>query len=152
MTVEIKNEKSPFKKEGMYNEATPKMFELAKELRKNMTDAEKLLWNYLKTGVNGLKFRRQHPIGMYIVDFYCHKVKLIIELDGSIHDKEEIKKHDEVREDDLRKWGYNILKFRNEILFTGIEKILFTIKTKVEDLLSHADTISETEVLPLGRI
>jgi very-short-patch-repair endonuclease len=145
MAVETKKEKSPFNKEGMFNEATPKIFELAKELRKNMTDAEKLLWGYLKAGINGLKFRRQHPIGIYIADFYCHKIKLIIELDGSIHDNEEVKKRDEVREDDLRKWGYTILRIRNKALFTGIDKILFTIKTKVEELISRADKNFETE-------
>ena len=90
--------KSPFKKGGMFNEANPLVFELAKELRRNMTDAEMVLWGYLKAGINGLKFRRQHPIGIYIADFYCHKLKLIIEVDGNIHDKKEIKEYDLNRE------------------------------------------------------
>ncbi len=53
--------KSPFKKDGMFNEANPLLFEMAKRLRKNMTFAETTLWNYLKAGINGLRFRRQHP-------------------------------------------------------------------------------------------
>src|SRR3954468_11680510 len=94
--------KSAFKKEGMFNEANPLVFELAKDLRRNMNDAEIILWNCLKVGINGLKFRRQHPIGIYIADFYCHKLKLIIEVDGSIDDKKEIKEFDEKRENDLK--------------------------------------------------
>ena len=61
--------RSPFKEGGMFNEAHPLMFEKAKNLRKNMTVAEKDLWAYLKGGLNGLKFRRQHVIGIYIVTF-----------------------------------------------------------------------------------
>ena len=79
----------------MFNEANPLVFELAKELRRNMTDAEIILWSYLKGGINGLKFRRQHPIGIYVADFYCHKIKLIVEVDGSIHNKKEVKDYDE---------------------------------------------------------
>lgn len=57
-----------------------------------MTEAEKLLWFYLKEGFEGCKFRRQHPFGIYIADFYCHKIRLILEIDGSIHDLSEVKK------------------------------------------------------------
>jgi len=99
--------KSPFKKNGMFNEANPFVFELAKDLRRNMTDAETILWQHLKSGINELKFGRQHPIGIYVADFYCHKLKLIIEVDGSIHDKEEVKEYDEKRENDLKNWGCN---------------------------------------------
>ncbi len=79
----------------MFGQAHPLVFEKAKELRKNMTQAEKVLWGYLKGGINGLKFRRQHPIGVYVADFYCHHLKLIIELDGKIHDRPEVKILDE---------------------------------------------------------
>ena len=80
MKQEKKN-RSPFKKNGLFNEANPLIFELAKDLKRNMTDAEMILWNELKNGINGLKFRRQHPIGIYITDFYCHELKLIVEVD-----------------------------------------------------------------------
>jgi very-short-patch-repair endonuclease len=69
----------------MHENASHFVFELARELRRNMTDAENKLWNHLKHGVGGLKFRRQHPLKNYIADFYCHKLKLIIEADGGIH-------------------------------------------------------------------
>lgn len=83
--------KSAYKRGGMFDGANHLLSELVKDLRRNMTDAEMALWMHLKAGISGLKFRRQHPIGIYIVDFYCHKIKLIIEADGSIHDKKEIK-------------------------------------------------------------
>jgi cyclase len=99
-----------------------------------MTEAENVLWGYLKGGLNGLKFRRQHPIGVYIAYFYCHIVKLIIELDGKIHDKQEVKILDEQRENDLREWGYQVIRFTNEELFQNIDKVLITIKLKIEAL------------------
>jgi very-short-patch-repair endonuclease len=134
--------KSPFKEGGMFNEAHPLIFEKAKALRKNMTEAEKVLWGYLKGGLNGFKFRRQHPIGVYIADFYCHPVKLIIELDGKIHDRPEVKLLDEQRETDLRRWGYEVIRFTNEELFQNIEKVLLTIKLKVDEQ-AEAKKVSE---------
>jgi cyclase len=117
----------------MFNEAHPRIFEMAKALRKNMTEAEKVLWGYLKAGLSGFKFRRQHPIGVYIADFYCHPFKLIIELDGKIHDRPEVKLLDEQRETDLRRWGYEVIRFTNDELFKNIEKVLLTIKLKVDE-------------------
>ena len=131
---EQKRNKSPFKKEGMFNEANPLVFELAKELRRNQTNAEVILWGYLKTGMNGLKFRRQHPIGIYIADFYCHKIKLIIEIDGSIHNAEATKEYDRKRETDLINWGYVIIRFSNNEISRELEKVLITIKRKLKNL------------------
>ena len=77
-----KSTASPFKNGGMFEGASHLIFANAKLLRKNMTAAETVLWMYLKAGINDCKFRRQHPIGIYIADFYCHKAKLGIEVDG----------------------------------------------------------------------
>ena len=131
---EQEKSKSPFKKGGMFDQAHPLIFARAKDLRRNLTGAEKLLWNYLKTGINGLKFRRQHPIGLYIADFYCHPVRLIVEVDGKIHDKEEVSVSDEQRETDLRSWGNRIVRFKNEEVFNDVQIVLLTIKEKVEEL------------------
>lgn len=73
----------------MYFGATPQTLKKAKLLRNKMTEAETILWEKLKgKQVHGLRFRRQHPINIYIVDFYCHSQKLVIELDGGIHKKQ----------------------------------------------------------------
>lgn len=109
------------------------LFQLAKDLCRNMTDAEKQLWFYLKNGVNGFKFRRQHPIGLYIADFYCRKLKLIIEVDGKIHDLKEVKQRDAERENDLIGWGYTVVRFSNQSVMSNAESVLQYIKTIVEE-------------------
>ena len=118
----------------MFDGANHLLFELAKDLRRNMTDAEMVLWMHLKAGVGGLKFRRQHPIGIYIADFYCHKIKLIIEADGGIHDKEEIKQYDAERDRCLQEMGNTVLRFRNHDIMKNIEMVLDEINSKVEEL------------------
>jgi cyclase len=84
--------------------------------------------------VEGLRFRRQHPLGNYIADFYCHKLKLVIEADGKIHDDEIIKQHDILRENDLKEMGYVILRFTNERIEKEGDKVLEEIRTIVERL------------------
>lgn len=128
------NKKSPYKKGGMFEGASHLVFELAKNLRKNMTDAEINLWMHLKAGVKGLKFRRQHPIGIYIADFYCHKVKLIVEADGKIHQRKDIKEYDEQRENSLLSMGYTIIRFTNDEILKNIEIVLAAIEQKVDAL------------------
>lgn len=135
---EQKKHKSAFKNDGMFNNASHLVFELAKDLRRNMTDAEKLLWNHLKAGVQGLKFRRQHPIGIQIADFYCHKIKLIVEVDGSIHDVKDVKENDKKREDDLRDWGNTIIRFTNENVFKNLDRVHAEINKTVENLINSS--------------
>ncbi len=70
----------------MFYGATPLIFERANQLRKNQTESEKFLWEILKNKqMLGLRFKRQHPIDKFIADFYCHSLKLVIEVDGKIH-------------------------------------------------------------------
>ena len=121
----------------MFNQANPIMFELAKDLRKNMTAAEIVLWCYLKAGVNGLKFRRQHPLGIYIIDFYCHKLKLIIEVDGNIHDTDKIKLYDAERESNLVNEGYSIIRFSNDQVLKDINSVLTAINTHTQNLINN---------------
>lgn len=71
--------------------ASPEIFRRAEILRNNMTGAEQMLWDKINyKQLKGYRFRRQHPINRFIADFYCHKAKLVIELDGNIHDKKEV--------------------------------------------------------------
>jgi cyclase len=144
MEEEKNKPKSPFKEGGLFNEAHPLVFANARALRKNMTEAEKVLWGYLKGGVNGLKIRRQHAIRIYVADFYCHPVKLVIELDGKIHDEPEVKILDEHRESELKAWGYEVIRFTNEEVFKDISEVLQTIKLKVEELTKAKAVSDET--------
>ena len=121
--------------EGMWKGAPSDSFSKAQFLRRNETIAEKLLWEKLRNNqLEGLKFRRQHPVNIYIADFYCHKFKLIIELDGDYHDQEEQKQKDEVRTEVLRLNGLKIIRFKNEEVEQDINQVLTTIKNKIEQL------------------
>jgi cyclase len=136
-------EKSAYEQGGMFEGANPLLFEFAKRLRKDMTETEKILWMHLKTGIQNLKFRRQHPIGLYIADFFCHKLKLIIEIDGSIHNVPEVKLCDEEREKFLKELGYKVIRFTNKQVSHEMEFILNKINSLAEIyLINHSQTKS----------
>jgi cyclase len=116
----------------MFLGASNLIFENAKILRKNMTGAEKILWFYLKQNVRGFKFRRQHPLGLYIADFYCHKAKLVIEIDGSIHGREEIKDYDLERQRSLEEDGLKVIRFTNDDIHNDIQAVINKIESCLE--------------------
>ncbi len=98
-----------------------------------MTPAEKRLWFELRGHkLAGVKFRRQAPIGEYVVDFLCFERKLVIEVDGSVHDTQ--KQYDQEREEALRSWGYTILRFSNEDVLKNLPSVLRTILQHVTPL------------------
>ena len=91
----------------------------------NLTNAEKILWNALRNGkLNGLKFKRQHSIGNYVVDFYCYKLRLIIELDGGVHLIEYQKEKDHYRDQNLQAMNYTIQRYKNEEIENYLDKVL----------------------------
>lgn len=118
----------------MFQGAYPLIFEFAKELRKGMTDAEMILWSYLKSGIMGFKFRRQHPIGNYVADFYCHKVKLVVEVDGLIHCKPEAQENDRLREQNLINLAYHIFRVSNDEIYSDVARVLEKLEIKVDEL------------------
>jgi very-short-patch-repair endonuclease len=100
-----------------------------KKLRKNLTSAEASLWNLLKARqVSGHKFRRQHSIGNYIVDFCCPQKMLIIELDGNIHGENQQILKDEFRDNYLKNLGFTVLRFENKLVFQDPEFVINEIK------------------------
>ena len=99
--------------------------QFAKQLRQNMTDAEQLLWRYLRAHrLNGQKFRRQHPIGPYVVDFVHLGAKLIIEADGGQHNLSE---GDAVRDKWLISQGFKVMRFWNSDILNNTDAVLTTI-------------------------
>ena len=99
----------------MHLRAKPELFKFAREMRRNPTETEKLLWNILrKFRLKGYIFRRQHPIDIFIADFYCHKLKLIVEVDGPIHEDEQAMEYDDGRSAELEKYGIKIIRFTND--------------------------------------
>lgn len=126
---------SPARGEGLVARHfySKKTLAYSKELRKNMTDAENLLWYYLRDKqLAGLKFRRQEAIDRYIADFVCYEKKLIIELDGGQHNEDENIKKDAVRQNYLEKNGFKILRFWNNEIFENMEGVLTTILNETD--------------------
>ena len=116
----------------MYYNATEHIQDRAKELKKRETKAEKILWEYLRAKkINGFKFRRQHPIERFVVDFYCHKAKLVIEIDGSIHNLEDVIERDKGRAAEIEKYDLKIIRFRNEEVVNKIEYVIEEIKKQL---------------------
>lgn len=106
-----------------------KNLEFAKNLRKNSTDTEKYLWKYLRgRQLEGFKFRRQQPIGKYIVDFINLERKIIIEVDGGQHLEN---KKDKLRDRWLEEQGYEVLRFWDNEVFNNIEGALGVIREKL---------------------
>jgi very-short-patch-repair endonuclease len=95
----------------------------ANRLRKEMTKAEACLWKYvLRAGkMKGFPFRRQRPVLIYITDFMCKELMLIVEVDGSIHELEEVSKNDKIRQKALEEAGFTVLRFTNEEVLTNIQ-------------------------------
>ena len=119
----------------MFYGASPNTFEKARLLRNNMTESEKILWDKLKNrNVFKARFRRQHPIGIFIVDFYCHEYKLAIAIDGEIHLNKEIMEYDYGRSHDIEKCGIKILRFTNNEVFTDLKTIIDHILKTITSL------------------
>jgi very-short-patch-repair endonuclease len=102
--------------------------QFAVHLREEATDAERKLWSILRSHqIAGLRFRRQQPIGPYIVDFYCSAAKLIIELDGDQHGADRNALYDEARTQWLRARGYSVLRFPNRTVFQESQEIVAAV-------------------------
>lgn len=99
-----------------------------KELRNNATGSEKILWQFLRGNQTGMKFRRQAGIGPYIVDFYCPKQKLVIELDGSVHNSAHAKEYDQIRTEYLQTLDIRVLRFTNDRIDSDIHGVLHEIQ------------------------
>jgi very-short-patch-repair endonuclease len=105
--------------------------EKARYLRQVETEVEKLLWEELRNNKLGEKFRRQHPIGVFVLDFYCPRFKLAIELDGAYHFKEEGRKYDQMRTELLESNKIKVLRFKNEEILNNMSGTLRTIEKHI---------------------
>ncbi len=107
----------------------PYILELQKANRQNPTVAEEILWRVLRGGnLEGVRFLRQKAFGRYIVDFYCSSAKLVIELDGTVHDTHDAQTYDAIRTETLEAQGLQILRFRNEMILEQLPEVIKKIK------------------------
>jgi very-short-patch-repair endonuclease len=122
--------------ENLFYGASQLIIERAGALRKNMTPAEIRLWKHIKNKqILGLRFRRQHPIDIFIADFYCHQIKMVIELDGEIHSLSENKEYDKNRTAELERLGITVIRFKNNEVMKNIEEVIFKLNKVCKNLL-----------------
>ncbi|HEU0014970.1 MAG TPA: DUF559 domain-containing protein [Longimicrobium sp.] len=110
----------------MDRDCSPEVRQAARRLRREMTPAEERLWIVLRNrAVNAHKFRRQHPLHGFVLDFYCAAAKLCVELDGGVHDEQQ--ERDEARTAVLETHGIRVLRFRNEEVFADVNAVVRAI-------------------------
>ena len=121
---------------GNYNTASPDRYLLLKGFaqtnKRFQTDAERLLWEYIRAKQLSVKFNRQHIIGDYIVDFVCIEKGLVIEVDGGYHSEYEQIENDEFRTERLRDLGFHVIRFKNEDIARNLPEVLETIKKQLD--------------------
>ena len=121
-------------KTNMHYGASPTIFKNARELRKKPTKAESVLWQYLRKNQMGERFRMQHPMWQCIVDFYCHRLKFVIEVDGGVHEEEDVQLMDKEKSDYLENLGLHILRLSNEEVLFDIDNTLSKIAAFMHEL------------------
>jgi very-short-patch-repair endonuclease len=126
---------------SMFYNAKPHIFEKAKILREHMTEAEIKLWEILRNKqLLNYRFRPQHPIDIFIADFYCHSLKLVIEVDGDIHNTKDQIEYDIGREAELLNWGIKVIRFTNEEVITDV----YLVRKKIELICIERQTELES--------
>ena len=105
-----------------------KFIDRRRELRNQATEEENILWGELRNSKLGYKFRRQHSIGGYILDFYCAKKRLIIEIDGAIHESVSHKEYDKLRDKYFEELDYKVLRFKNTEVKNNLKKVINKVK------------------------
>lgn len=130
---EGKGEVMKFSKYRGPKSGSPRTIPIRRKLRREMTAGEKVFWaKVARRQFNNLKFRRQHAIGNYIVDFYCPEKKLIIEIDGDSHAEELTIQDDRAREDYLESFGYKIIRYQNSDILNSTEGVFEDLIKKLE--------------------
>ena len=117
----------------MHYGASMETFQIAERLRREMTATEKMIWKKVANRQLGVRIRRQHPIWKFIADFYCHEVKLVIEIDGGIH-LPEYKEYDISRGIILKEFQIEILRFTNDEVIKETSLVIEKIKSTIEKL------------------
>jgi very-short-patch-repair endonuclease len=136
-----------------FERRAPLKRDAARRLRAEASDAERKLWSYLRRKqMASLRFRRQHPIGPYIVDFYCSAAKLVVELDGSQHGEDKAVAYDRARTEWLEARGFHVLRIWNHEFFKNRDEALERIWRTLKDRVSPLPEIREERIstLPQG--
>jgi len=123
----------------IYFGAGPELMRIAGDLRKSMTPAENILWERLRNRqLKGYKFRRQHPLKDFIVDFFCYDAMLVIEVDGAVHDNDYQNERDFQRAQILKRFGIKEIRFKNDEVVNHIDLVIQKIEAKLENKLRNS--------------
>ena len=120
-------------KESMFYGSSPVIFANAKKLRNEATASEIIFWSLLKQHFPDYRFKRLHPISQYIADFYCHKLKLVIEIDGAFHLSDESKINDKIRDEFMQSLGLEIIRFTNQEVCEKGENVIMRLKKMIKN-------------------
>jgi very-short-patch-repair endonuclease len=114
--------------------SSPQIIHAARSLRKESTPAELVLWETLRSSrLDGIKFRRQHPVGPYILDFYCVAHPLAVEIDGCVHDTDDQQRYDQERTAYLQTLGIQVIRIKNEQVEHDLPSVLDTIRNAIQN-------------------
>ena len=119
---------------SLHQNATQQIFEHSKWLRNNVTLTESILWEEVRNKKLGVKFRRQHPLGAYVVDFYCHELRLVIELDGEYHTSVHQQGVDQEKDLELLGSGCTVLRINDKEVLEKLPGVIELLKLTVSDL------------------
>ena len=119
---------------SMHYGASTEICQIAERLRRDVTATEKMIWERVSNKQLGVRIRRQHPIWKFIADFYCHEVKLVIEIDGEIHLLPESKEYDISRDIILKEFQIEILRFTSDEVIKETSLVIERIKSTIEKL------------------
>lgn len=117
----------------MSNHSPQYLIDLARKMRKSPTVEEKLIWEALRDNKLGVKFRFQHILGRYIADFYCHSKKLVVEIDGKVHDIPDVIEYDRIRQAEIESRGLRVLRIRNEEIIEDLPRVILKIKQAINE-------------------
>src|SRR5690606_5205786 len=131
---------------NMFYGASPEIFEKASLLMRNQTSGERALWKRLKDGkLLGLKFRRQHPIACFVADFYCHKIRLVVEVDGSHHEKPKQQIFDTIKSEELIARGITVMRFSEQQAIHFPDQVISEMKTTARILLESNNNLDTSQ-------
>ena len=119
----------------MFYGAQPIIFELAKQLRDRQTEAEIYLWDHLKfLNIPNIRIKRQHPVLYFIADFYCHEARLVVEIDGEIHEQQ--KEYDDGRSAEMERYHIKVIRFTNSEIVNNMEEVIKVIHNETSSRIS----------------
>ena len=119
---------------SMFYESSPIIFANAKRLRNEPTASEIIFWGLLKQHFADFRFKRQHPVSQYIADFYCHKLRLVVEIDGEIHLSKDAIKNDKLRDEFMNSLNLKIIRFTNDEVCKNGEEVVKKLRELIEKI------------------